>query len=81
MIIATYVLLLLVVLLLLFIPSIHFDYFFIEGEKKRAERADLNSADGTTVDQHDQFYRDHKLLLVLFRALGVMPITRSPGKP
>lgn len=27
-----------------------------------------------------QFYRDHKLLLVLFRALAVMPITRSmPG--
>lgn len=28
-----------------------------------------------------QFYRDHKLLLVLFRALAVMPIERSsPGK-
>lgn len=28
-----------------------------------------------------QFYRDHKLLLILFRALAVMPIERSaPGK-
>lgn len=52
------------------------------GDKKRAERAQLNSADGDTAEFHDQFYRDHKLLLVLFRALAVMPITRSaPGKP
>lgn len=53
----------------------------LEGDKKRAERAQLNSADGDTAEFHDQFYRDHKLLLVLFRALAVMPITRSqPGK-
>lgn len=41
----------------------------------------LSSQDGDTCEVHDQFYRDHKLLLVLFRALAVMPITRSrPGK-
>lgn len=51
------------------------------GDKRRAERAQLNSADGVTGETHDQFYRDHKLLLVLFRALAVMPITRSsPGQ-
>lgn len=51
------------------------------GDKRRAERAQLNSADGETGETHDQFYRDHKLLLVLFRALAVMPITRSsPGQ-
>lgn len=27
----------------------------------------LNSRDGRVIDEHDQFYRDHKLLLVLFR--------------
>lgn len=63
-------------LLLLFTTSIYF-----EGDKKRAERAELNSADSDTGEYHDQFYRDHKLLLVLFRVLAVMPITRSsPGK-
>jgi gustatory receptor len=52
-----------------------------QREKERAIRAQLNSADGDTAEEHDQFYRDHKLLLVLFRALAVMPITRSsPGK-
>lgn len=51
------------------------------GDKKRAERTQLSSADGDTGETHDQFYRDHKLLLVLFRALAVMPITRSsPGQ-
>lgn len=50
------------------------------GDKKRVERAQLNSIDGIIEETHDQFYRDHKLLLVLFRALAVMPITRSsPG--
>lgn len=45
------------------------------------ERAKLSSADHNTRELHDQFYRDHKLLLVLFRVLAVMPITRSlPGK-
>lgn len=53
----------------------------LQREKSRAQRAQLNSADGDTAERHDQFYRDHKLLLVLFRALAVMPITRSsPGK-
>lgn len=50
-------------------------------EKERGRRANLNSANGDTAEKHDQFYRDHKLLLVLFRVLAVMPITRSsPGK-
>lgn len=31
-----------------------------------ADRAKLNSADGNVIDEHDQFYRDHKLLLKLF---------------
>lgn len=56
--------------------------FFVlfAGDKRRAERAQLNSADGNIAEKHDQFYRDHKLLLVLFRVLAVMPITRSsPG--
>lgn len=52
----------------------------VKREKDRAIRAQLNSANGDTAEIHDQFYRDHKLLLVLFRALAVMPITRSsPG--
>lgn len=50
------------------------------GDKRWAERAQLSSADANTAEDHDQFYRDHKLLLVLFRVLGVMPVTRSqPG--
>ncbi|XP_058813315.1 gustatory and odorant receptor 22-like [Topomyia yanbarensis] len=53
----------------------------IQRAKERAIRAQLNSADGDTCEIHDQFYRDHKLLLVLFRALAVMPILRSsPGR-
>ncbi|KAJ8976651.1 hypothetical protein NQ317_010366 [Molorchus minor] len=31
------------------------------------KRSNLNSEDGAIIDEHDQFYRDHKLLLVLFR--------------
>lgn len=31
------------------------------------ERSQLNSADGHVIDEHDQFYRDHKLLLKLFQ--------------
>lgn len=53
----------------------------IQREKERIIRAQLISSDGNTAEMHDQFYRDHKLLLILFRALAVMPITRSsPGK-
>lgn len=53
----------------------------IQREKERIIRSQLNSADGNIAERHDQFYRDHKLLLILFRALAVMPITRSsPGK-
>ncbi|KXJ77253.1 gustatory and odorant receptor 22-like [Aedes albopictus] len=53
----------------------------VQRAKERAIRAQLNSADGDTCELHDQFYRDHKLLLVLFRGLAVMPILRSsPGR-
>lgn len=42
-----------------------------DGHSPRArqiiERNRLNSYDGVTIDEHDQFYRDHKLLLFLFR--------------
>lgn len=31
------------------------------------QRKRLNSFDGAIIDEHDQFYRDHKLLLLLFR--------------
>lgn len=68
------------VIVTIFFPFSSF-FFSFQGDKRRAERATLNSADGDTGEFHDQFYRDHKLLLVLFRALAVMPITRSsPGK-
>ncbi|XP_037944716.1 gustatory and odorant receptor 22-like [Teleopsis dalmanni] len=44
-------------------------------------RSKLDSGNGDRVEEHDQFYRDHKLLLVLFRVLAVMPILRSqPGR-
>lgn len=57
------------------------DPLLLEREKERVMRAQLNSQDGNTAEIHDQFYRDHKLLLVLFRLLAVMPITRSaPGR-
>lgn len=53
----------------------------VHREKERAQRAQLSSGNGDTAEKYDQFYRDHKLLLILFRALAVMPITRSsPGK-
>lgn len=52
----------------------------LKGDRNRTERAKLSSADPNTAELHDQFYRDHKLLLVLFRVLAVMPVTRSsPG--
>lgn len=31
------------------------------------KRKRLNSQDGAIIEEHDQFYRDHKLLLLLFR--------------
>lgn len=53
----------------------------IQRAKERIIRAQLSSSNGDIAEEHDQFYRDHKLLLVLFRALAVMPITRSsPGR-
>ncbi|XP_072397576.1 gustatory and odorant receptor 22-like [Diabrotica undecimpunctata] len=42
-----------------------------------AKRQELDSSDGQVIDDHDQFYRDHKLILLLFRMLGVMPIERG----
>lgn len=57
------------------------DPISIQREKERIARAQLNSQDGYTAEIHDQFYRDHKLLLVLFRGLAVMPILRTgPGR-
>ncbi|GBP22349.1 Gustatory and odorant receptor 22 [Eumeta japonica] len=51
-----------------------------QRDYEQEARDKLSSQDGDTCETHDQFYRDHKLLLVLFRALAVMPITRSrPG--
>ncbi|XP_063624033.1 gustatory and odorant receptor 22-like [Cydia splendana] len=51
-----------------------------QADYEQEQRDMLSSQDGDTCETHDQFYRDHKLLLVLFRALAVMPITRSrPG--
>lgn len=74
-------LLLLFLIFFLFVCLVCSSSGLVQGDKKRTERAQLNSADGDTAEFHDQFYRDHKLLLVLFRALAVMPITRSrPGK-
>ncbi|CAG9561908.1 unnamed protein product [Danaus chrysippus] len=55
-------------------------YSKTQKDYERDQRNLLSSQDGDTCEIHDQFYRDHKLLLVLFRALAVMPITRSrPG--
>ncbi|XP_026327597.1 gustatory and odorant receptor 22-like [Hyposmocoma kahamanoa] len=51
-----------------------------QKDYEQEQRDQLDSQDGDVCEIHDQFYRDHKLLLVLFRALAVMPITRSrPG--
>lgn len=33
------------------------------------KRSKLDQNDGRIIDQHDQFYRDHKLLLKLFQVL------------
>ncbi|CAG9767094.1 unnamed protein product [Ceutorhynchus assimilis] len=42
-----------------------------------AKRFLLDGKDGRIIDEHDQFYRDHKLLLLLFRIMGVMPVERG----
>lgn len=63
--------------------SVHnaMDPTLIQREKERAIRSQLDSSNGVTAEIHDQFYRDHKLLITLFQTLAVMPITRSaPGK-
>nr|CAH7750504.1 unnamed protein product [Callosobruchus chinensis] len=41
------------------------------------KRDNLDPTDGETIDEHDQFYRDHKLLLALFRVMAVMPVQRG----
>ncbi|GJQ65703.1 hypothetical protein Trydic_g7787 [Trypoxylus dichotomus] len=61
--------------------------FFIKGltnefklsarVRQITKRSMLDSGDGNILDNHDQFYRDHKLLLKLFQVLGVMPIQRG----
>ncbi|KAH1015695.1 hypothetical protein HUJ04_007039, partial [Dendroctonus ponderosae] len=42
-----------------------------------AKRFKLDENDGRNIDDHDQFYRDHKLLLILFKWMGVMPVERG----
>lgn len=37
--------------------------------KQINERMKLDSNDGKILDEHDQFYRDHKLLLKLFQVI------------
>lgn len=44
------------------------------------KRSKLDAEDGLVCDEHDQFYRDHKLLLHLFRVLAVMPVERKKGR-
>ncbi|XP_031341556.1 gustatory and odorant receptor 22-like isoform X2 [Photinus pyralis] len=68
-------------------PSFYKDDFHIPtiGKQPRGsaraqeiyKRSLLKSSDGQTLDDHDQFYRDHKLLLKLFQVLGAMPIQRG----
>lgn len=45
-----------------------------------AIRSRLSSADPNVLEEHDQFWRDHKLLLRLFQVLGVMPVSRHTGR-
>ncbi|KAL1498195.1 hypothetical protein ABEB36_009032 [Hypothenemus hampei] len=45
-----------------------------------AKRFALDENDGNILEEHDQFYRDHKLLLILFRWMGVMPVERTIGR-
>ncbi|XP_066151940.1 gustatory and odorant receptor 22-like isoform X1 [Euwallacea fornicatus] len=42
-----------------------------------SKRMKLDENDGRVMDEHDQFYRDHKLLLILFKWMGVMPVERG----
>lgn len=37
--------------------------------KQIHERKKLDSSNGNILDEHDQFYRDHKLLLKLFQVI------------
>ncbi|KAL4707800.1 hypothetical protein ACJJTC_001746 [Scirpophaga incertulas] len=62
------------------VQSTKYMYERTQRDYEQEQRDLLSSQDGDTCEIHDQFYRDHKLLLVLFRVLAVMPITRSrPG--
>ncbi|KAL3270848.1 hypothetical protein HHI36_021366 [Cryptolaemus montrouzieri] len=45
-----------------------------------AKRSELDAKNVNILEEHDQFYRDHKLLLTLFRGLAVMPVQRATGK-
>lgn len=45
-----------------------------------ALRSRLSSSDLNVLEEHDQFWRDHKLLLKLFQVLGVMPVSRKLGR-
>ncbi|XP_044763570.1 gustatory and odorant receptor 22-like [Coccinella septempunctata] len=44
------------------------------------KRSELDAKNVEILEEHDQFYRDHKLLLTLFRGLAVMPVQRATGK-
>lgn len=48
--------------------------------KDISDRSKLSSADPNVLEEHDQFWKDHKLLLQLFIFLGVMPVTRKTGR-
>ncbi|KAF5285309.1 hypothetical protein FQA39_LY04408 [Lamprigera yunnana] len=69
------------------LPPLYSNEFYVSTVEKdlrgsaRAQeiykRSLLKSSNGQTLDDHDQFYRDHKLLLKLFQVLGAMPIQRG----
>lgn len=44
------------------------------------DRLRISSADYNALEEHDQFYRDHKVLLHLFVILGVVPVHRRTGR-
>ncbi|KAK4886234.1 hypothetical protein RN001_002505 [Aquatica leii] len=70
-----------------YLPPIYSKDLFISTVEKQPrgsaraqdiyKRSMLKSSDGQVLDDHDQFYRDHKLLLKLFQVLGAMPIQRG----
>lgn len=43
-------------------------------------RSRLKTNNYEALEEHDQFYRDHKVLLHLFVVLGVVPVQRKTGR-